>query len=77
MADEQDKLPVRILGHTHYMVKSMCHTPFCHLCRKRSDAVVVMDNDFGGNPLHACKDCLTEMLKGFDELTPAEKARIA
>lgn len=77
MACVQDKLPARILGHRHYMVKSLCHTPFCHLCRNRVEAVVVLDNTAGGNPLHACKDCLAEMLEGFDDLAPAEKVHLA
>lgn len=76
MADTKDTLPSRMLGNLNYRVKSLCHHPFCHCCRQRVSAVVVLDNEFGGNPLHVCRDCLSSMLKGFDELTPAEKVRI-
>lgn len=76
MSDTQ-KLPERAVGDTQYLVRTMCHTPFCHLCRKRVDAVTILESSFNGNPIHACQECLSTRLKGFSEVTPTERVSVA
>jgi len=51
-----------------YRVKTLGHTPFCHLCRKRVPSIVVMRPLEDNNPLYVCHDCMVERTQGFSNL---------
>lgn len=51
-----------------YRVKTLSHTPFCHLCRKRVASVVVLRPLEDSNPLNVCHECMQERIKGFSDL---------
>lgn len=73
MSELKQKLPGQSdKNGIEYRTKVPGNIPFCHLCRQRVEAVVVLQSDFSGNPLHVCRACLIERVRGFEELAESD-----
>ncbi len=58
----------KIVDGIHVMVAVPSNHPYCHFCRNRVPAAVVLHRG-DGNPLHICRDCLSARISALDTAT--------